>query len=90
MTRCLADPHPDIRARAAHGLGLLGDPASAEDLIRATRDPEWPVRVMAAKALRIANGCEVREGRVVRIGLPDRPVPVFQAAASAGARSVRS
>src|SRR5437879_9001800 len=51
LKRCLDDPHPDIRARAAHALGLIGDPATADDLVRALKDPEWPVRAMAAKAL---------------------------------------
>jgi HEAT repeat protein len=51
MKRCLVDPHPDIRARAAHGLGLIGDPGTTPDLIGALRDQEWPVRAMAAKAL---------------------------------------
>ncbi len=56
MKRCLADPHPDIRARAAHGLGLIGDPGAAPDLIAALADKEWPVRAMAAKALgRLGN-----------------------------------
>ena len=51
MKRCLLDPHPDIRARAAHGLGLVGDPGTAPDLIGALKDQEWPVRAMAAKSL---------------------------------------
>ncbi len=51
MKRCLLDPHPDIRARSAHGLGLIGDPETAPDLIGVLRDQEWPVRAMAAKSL---------------------------------------
>jgi len=51
MRRCLEDPHPDIRARSAHGLGLVGDPATAADLVAALQDAEWPVRAMAAKSL---------------------------------------
>ncbi len=51
MRRSLLDADPDIRARAAHALGLIGDPGFADDLLRALRDPEWPVRAMAAKAL---------------------------------------
>jgi HEAT repeat protein len=51
MKRCLSDPHPDIRARAAHGLGLIADPGAIPDLIRALQDKEWPVRAMAAKSL---------------------------------------
>src|SRR3989441_5293892 len=49
--QCLSDAHPDIRARPAHGLGLLGDPGTAPDPIRALRDTEWPPRAMAAKSL---------------------------------------
>ena len=56
MKRCLEDPDPDLRARAAHGLGLIGDSGTASDLIKALADREWPVRAMAAKALgRIGN-----------------------------------
>lgn len=56
MKRCLDDPDADIRARAAHGLGLVGDSGAAGDLIKALADPEWPVRAMAAKGLgRIGN-----------------------------------
>ena len=51
MTRCLDDPDADLRARAAHGLGLVGDPQAAGPLLRALQDREWPVRAMAAKAL---------------------------------------
>jgi HEAT repeat protein len=51
MRRSLSDPHPDIRSRAAHAMGLIGDPAHTDELIRALVDPEWPVRAMAAKAL---------------------------------------
>jgi len=47
----LADPDRDIRARAAHALGLIGDPNFTPDLLKALRDPAWPVRAMAAKAL---------------------------------------
>jgi HEAT repeat protein len=51
LKRSLRDPHPDLRARAAHGLGRIGDPGFAVDLAEALRDLEWPVRAMAAKAL---------------------------------------
>jgi len=51
MRRSLKDPHPDIRARAAHALGLIGDPAFAGELAETLTDSEWPVRAMAAKAL---------------------------------------
>jgi HEAT repeat protein len=47
----LNDDEPDVRARAAHALGCIGDPNRAYDLIRSLDDPEWPVRAMAAKAL---------------------------------------
>ncbi len=40
---------------------------------------ESPLETVAAGGIvRIANGCEVREGRVTRIELPDRPVAIFQ------------
>jgi len=40
---------------------------------------EHPQEMVAAGGIvRIVNGCEVREGRVVRIGLPKKPLPVFQ------------
>ena len=47
----LADPLPDLRARAAHALGMIGDPTAAVDLVGTLKDPEWSVRAMAAKAL---------------------------------------
>jgi len=47
----LADPERDVRARACHALGCIGDPNRAYELTRALDDPEWPVRAMAAKAL---------------------------------------
>lgn len=51
MIHLLSDPDPDIRARAAHAMGLLGDPNLTPDLVAALHDPAWPVRAMAAKAL---------------------------------------
>lgn len=51
MRRCLSDPSADIRARAAHGLGQIGDTGSAGGLQEALADAAWPVRAMAAKAL---------------------------------------
>jgi cellulose synthase/poly-beta-1,6-N-acetylglucosamine synthase-like glycosyltransferase len=40
---------------------------------------EHPQEMVAAGGIvRIANGCQVREGRVVRIGLPRRVLPIFQ------------
>jgi len=47
----LDDPEPDVRARACHALGCIGDPNRAYELTRALDDPDWPVRAMAAKAL---------------------------------------
>lgn len=35
--------------------------------------------VAAGGIVRIANGCQVRDGRVTRIELPDRALPIFQA-----------
>jgi len=40
---------------------------------------ERPAETVAAGGIvRIVNGCEVRDGRVVRIELPDKPLPIFQ------------
>lgn len=40
---------------------------------------EHPEETVAGGGIvRIANGCEFREGRLVRIGLPDRPLAIFQ------------
>jgi len=47
----LDDPESDVRARACHALGCIGDPNRAYGLTRALDDPDWPVRAMAAKAL---------------------------------------
>ncbi len=51
LKRTLNDQHPDLRARAAYALGLIGDPAFVAVLIEALRDVEWPVRATAAKAI---------------------------------------
>jgi HEAT repeat protein len=51
LRELLEDPNKDIRARAAHALGQIGDPGSSSTLIAALADPAWPVRAMAAKAL---------------------------------------
>ncbi len=45
------DESTDIRARACHALGSIGDPNVSDELVAALDDPEWPVRAMAAKAL---------------------------------------
>ena len=47
----LIDPEPDVRARAAHALGAIGDPAPGPALVRALGDDAWPARAMAARAL---------------------------------------
>jgi cellulose synthase/poly-beta-1,6-N-acetylglucosamine synthase-like glycosyltransferase len=40
---------------------------------------EHPDETVAAGGIvRIVNGCEVKDGRVVRISLPDRALPIFQ------------
>ena len=51
LIKQLASETPDVRARAAHALGSIGDPNLASHLLAALEDPEWPVRAMAAKAL---------------------------------------
>jgi len=47
----LKDESADIRARACHALGSIGDPNVGPELAAAMNDEEWPVRAMAAKAL---------------------------------------
>ena len=47
----LADEDPDVRARACHTLGAIGDPNSGERVEALLGDEAWPVRAMAAKAL---------------------------------------
>jgi cellulose synthase/poly-beta-1,6-N-acetylglucosamine synthase-like glycosyltransferase len=40
---------------------------------------EQPKETVAAGGIvRIVNGCQVRDGRVVKIELPDKPIPIFQ------------
>jgi HEAT repeat protein len=52
----LTDPEPNARARAAHSLGLIGDPRVTDDLVTALQDEAWPVRAMAAKGLGLVPG----------------------------------
>jgi HEAT repeat protein len=47
----LEEPEPDLRARAAHALGEIGDPHAGKALRAVLRDSSWPVRAMGAKAL---------------------------------------
>ena len=47
----LKDPAADVRARASHALGAIGDPSATSDLVGVLADGAWPVRAMAAKAL---------------------------------------
>ncbi len=47
----LGDEERDVRARACHALGAVGDPECGPLLVEALADSEWPVRAMAAKAL---------------------------------------
>ena len=47
----LLNDHRDVRARACHALGTIGDADSGPAVAQMLRDPEWPVRAMAAKAL---------------------------------------
>jgi HEAT repeat protein len=77
LLTCLRESEdPDLRARAAHALGLLADPESCEALVGALSDGQWPVRAMAAKALG-------------RLGGP-RPVAPLARAVSDGAWWVRA
>jgi HEAT repeat protein len=51
LTDRLRDPERDVRARACHALGAIGDPNAGPAVAGALEDAEWPVRAMAAKAL---------------------------------------
>jgi HEAT repeat protein len=51
LLKRLESESSDIRARACHALGSIGDPNMAIELSAAINDREWPVRAMAAKAL---------------------------------------
>lgn len=47
-----ADDDRDVRARACHALGVVGDARGDGTLLRErVRDAEWPVRALAAKSL---------------------------------------
>ena len=47
----LDEADPDVRARACHALGAIGDRHASTTLRVALSDEAWPVRAMAAKAL---------------------------------------
>jgi HEAT repeat protein len=51
LRQLLKDPLPDLRARAAYALGMIGDPTAAPLLVETLKDAEWSVRSMAAKAI---------------------------------------
>lgn len=51
LRELLKDPQGDLRARAAHALGMIADPTAAPHLVDTLKDPAWAVRAMAAKAL---------------------------------------
>jgi HEAT repeat protein len=51
LIRVLKSDEPRVRALAAEGLGLIGNPACADDLATALRDPDETVRSQAATAL---------------------------------------
>ncbi|HKQ97152.1 MAG TPA: HEAT repeat domain-containing protein [Candidatus Polarisedimenticolia bacterium] len=51
LRRAIADEMPDVRARAAHAMGLLADGSFEPFLTKALDDESWAVRAMAAKAL---------------------------------------
>jgi len=47
----LKDDETDVRSRAAHALGAIGDLSAGPALTVALGDSQWPVRAMAAKSL---------------------------------------
>jgi hypothetical protein len=51
LQRLAASEHPQVRADAAHFLGLEGSPAAAQTLARLVQDPDPEVREIAAESL---------------------------------------
>lgn len=51
LVECIGDPAPEVRARAARGLGRLGASAATRELRRALGDPDPAVKAAAALAL---------------------------------------
>ncbi|MHB8879362.1 MAG: HEAT repeat domain-containing protein [Myxococcaceae bacterium] len=57
LAALLSHPRASVRAAAAQGLGVLGDPASAKALSeRLAGDPDVEVRAEAARALGLVGG----------------------------------
>ncbi|WP_025322873.1 HEAT repeat domain-containing protein [Deferrisoma camini] len=74
LVEALADP--PTRSAAAWALGMLGDPAHAADLLPLLSDPDWRVRMEAARALGVleAGGADAVLDRLRR----DDPVPAVR------------
>ena len=51
LLECLDNKDPEIRSRAAFGLGCVGNAIALPKLIDGCRDPEWPVRAKSVSAL---------------------------------------
>jgi HEAT repeat protein len=57
LVAALLSPTGQVRGLAAEGLGMIGDPASADALVAAVEDPDDVVRAKAATALlRLGDG----------------------------------
>jgi len=54
----LKDPEPDIRAKAARGLGKLANPGAVKDLMALAGDPYWLVRLHTVRALGLIGAPE--------------------------------
>jgi HEAT repeat protein len=58
LQRLLSSDDANLRARAAHALGQIGDTSSVSALLGMLQDSAWPARAMAAKALGRIAGLE--------------------------------
>jgi HEAT repeat protein len=81
LVTLLRDRDENARARAAHSIGVIGDPRGAPDLVAALTDAAWPVRAMAAKALGMVPGNAGITG--LQVALADREFWVRSNAAEA-------
>ena len=59
----LDDAEPDVRARACHALGCIGDPRTAPLLVRALEDEAWPGR----RQRRLAGLLRAQEQHAVQV-----------------------
>lgn len=56
LSACLTDPMADVRKACVEGIARLGSGGDVETLVRLlSEDPEWEVRVQAARALGLSG-----------------------------------